>query len=396
VTCEQSRREARDGRHGRVAAVHAQTRRGLLVAVGFALAAIAAAVARAGSGWWLPLHLFVVGALLSAISATTQMLAVTWSSAPAPPPLVAAAQRWCLAGGTIALVVGRETEVRWLFLAGGSAVAVAMLALVPILWHVRGQAATDRFAPAIEAYIGAVVAGIVGMSLGLVLGSGRAGSHFAELRGAHLVLNVFGLVGVVIAGTLPYFAATQVRSKMSPRATPTTMRITFLGIVASTFIAATGRLLDHRGLAAAALIAYAAGLVVVAALLPVCARRRIEWAGPRAVQLLAGLAWWAAMTVALAVVTLRGGEDRAILQALVIGGFAQILAASLAYLGPVLRGGGHERLAGGFTVSRSWLALIAGNVAAVGALAGDGTILTVALLVWLTDTALRTARLLTQ
>ncbi|MFP5487244.1 MAG: hypothetical protein ACLGHQ_02930 [Acidimicrobiia bacterium] len=36
---------------------------------------------------------------------------------------------------------------------------------------------------------------------------------------------MFGLIGLVIAATLPFFAATQVRTKMSPRATPTTMRI---------------------------------------------------------------------------------------------------------------------------------------------------------------------------
>ena len=86
-------------------------------------------------------------------------------------------------------------------------------------------------------------------------------------------------------------------------------------------------------------------------------------------QLAAGLAWWAAMTVALAVATIRETDDRAILQALVIGGFAQILVASLAYLGPVLRGGGHRRLTAGFAITRSWVSLAAGNAAALAALA---------------------------
>ncbi|MFP5487245.1 MAG: hypothetical protein ACLGHQ_02935 [Acidimicrobiia bacterium] len=61
-----------------------------------------------GAGWWLPLHLFVVGALLTAISAVAQMLAVTWSAAPATWPTVATTQRWLLAAGTIALVTARE------------------------------------------------------------------------------------------------------------------------------------------------------------------------------------------------------------------------------------------------------------------------------------------------
>ena len=45
--------------------------------------------------------------------------------------------------------------------------------------------------------------------------------------------------------------------------------------------------------------------------------------------------------------------------ALVLGGYVQILVASLAYLAPVLRGGGHVRLSAGFATTRSWLALTA-------------------------------------
>jgi len=102
-----------------VAAVHAQTRRGLLVALGFVVAAAVAGVAGVGGGWWVPLHLFAVGGLLSAISATTQMLAVTWSAAPAPRPSLAATQRWALAAGAVALVVGRQQGWTSVLAAGG-------------------------------------------------------------------------------------------------------------------------------------------------------------------------------------------------------------------------------------------------------------------------------------
>src|SRR5690606_21940873 len=94
------------GASGRVVAVHSETRQGFLVAVVFVVAAGVAGITRLGAGWWLPLHLFVVGGLLSAISAATQMLAVTWSAAPAPRPLLAGSQRWALAAGAIALVAG--------------------------------------------------------------------------------------------------------------------------------------------------------------------------------------------------------------------------------------------------------------------------------------------------
>ena len=365
------------------------------MAAGFTVAAVVAGIAGAGSGWWLPLHLFVVGGLLSAVSAVTQMLAVTWSAAPAPRAVVARTQRWCLALGAVGLVIGHERAVRWLFVAGGVAVIAAMIALAPILWHVRRHAITDRFAPAIEAYVAAVVAGAVGMSLGVVLGVERAGTRIVEIRGTHLILNLFGLVGLVIAGTLPYFSATQVRTKMSRRARPTAMRVTFLWLAVAVVAAATGRIVDRPAVAAGGLIGYALGLVAIAALLPMYGRRQLGWAGPRAVQLLAGLAWWAAMTVALAVEIVQGGSDQAILEALVIGGWAQILVASLAYLGPVLRGGGHRRLTSGFAVSRSWLSLIAANVAATAALTGHDRTMGVALVVWLADFAIRATLLLT-
>jgi nitrite reductase (NO-forming) len=375
-----------------VADVHAQSRRGLLVAAGFVVVAVVAALAH--DGWWLPLHLFVVGALLSAISAATQMLAVTWSASPAPSRRVAAAQRWALAAGTVALAFGRETDRTWLFFAGGATVVVAMLALAVILIRIRQQAVTDRFAPAIEAYVAAVSAGAVGMSLGIALGSGWAGARAAELRGTHLVLNVFGLIGLVIAGTLPYFAATQTRSKMSRRATPTAVRITMLGLSAATAVAATGEMLGTRALVAGALIAYALGLLALIPLLPVPDRARLRWAGPRVAQLLAGIGWWASMTIALAVVTIRATNDRQVVLALVVGGFGQILVASLAYLGPVLRGGGHRQLAAGFAITRSWISLAAGNVAALAALTGHERVLAAVLVAWLTDMVVRAGRLL--
>lgn len=382
------------GAAGRVAQVHAQTRRGVVMTAAFVASAGGASAAGIGDGWWLPLHLFVVGALLTSISAVTQMLAVTWSAAPAPRPEVVTTQRWLVAAGTVALVVGRETGRTWLFVAGGAAVVVAMLCLAAILIRIRRDAVTARFAPAIEAYVSAVLAGAVGMTIGILLGAGRAGSNALELREVHLTLNVFGLIGLVVAGTLPFFAATQVRSKMSPRATPAMMRTTSAVLAAATAVTAVGHLAAEPNIVAGGLVAYTLGLVAIGAMLPIFTRKRVSWAGPRAVQLVAGLGWFVAMTGALAVTSLRGTDDRSVLQALVIGGFAQILVASLAYLGPVLRGGGHRRLSAGFAITRSWTSLASGNAAALAAFVRADRPLAFALAVWLADIAIRAGRLI--
>ena len=85
----------------------------------------------------------------------------------------------------------------------------------------------------------------------------------------------------VVAGTPPYFTATQVRSKMPPRAVAAAMRITFLALAAATALAATGSILDRSDVVAVGLISYALGLVVVAAMLPIDTTRRLRRGGPR-------------------------------------------------------------------------------------------------------------------
>lgn len=381
------------GAPGRVAAVHHQTRRGLLVTTGFVAAAVVAAVARGNRGWWLPVHLFAVGGLLSAISTTTQMLAVTWSAAPAPRPVMSATQRWLLAAGAVAATAGRELSNDLLFAIGSALVVISLLGLAALLWQVRSQAVTPRFHPALEAYLAAALLGAAGTSLGYVVGGGHAGRRFVELRGAHLLLNLFGLVGLVVAATLPYFVATQLRTKMSSRATPAVVRSLAGGLVIAALAAVGGRAIDSPWLAAAGLLAYGLGIVGVVALLPVFGRGRLRWAGPRAIQLLLGVAWWIGMTFALAAAALRDTDDRPILLALVIGGFAQILVASLAYLGPVVRGGGHEQLTSGFRLTRSWVSLAAGNLAPVAALLEWWRALAAVLVVWLVDLLMRAVAL---
>lgn len=139
------------------------------------------------------------------------------------------------------------------------------------------------------------------------------------------------------------------------------------------------------------------GIVATLFLLPPLRRRHLEWAGPRLVQLGAGIVWWAATTLILAFSVLAERPDPTpILLAMIIGGFAQILLASVAYFAPVMRGGGHEHLSAGFAITRSWPALVAANIAAVAALAELSTLLAVGLAAWIVDTIVRAARFAAQ
>ena len=139
------------------------------------------------------------------------------------------------------------------------------------------------------------------------------------------------------------------------------------------------------------LIVLALAPVVLTALLPLPRRKQLDWAGPRLLQLFAGIAWWAVMTFWIAATYDAAGIERGVLLALVIGGYAQILVASFAYLVPVTRGGGHEHLGAGFRRTRSWAGLALGNLTALLALIEQEEAMTVALCAWAIDAAVRTA-----
>jgi hypothetical protein len=374
----------------RVVEVHHQARRSLAVTLAFVLAAPLAAALPHSTGAWLPLHLFLVGGLLSAISGATQLLAVTWAAAPAPNRNLAALQRALVVFGAVSVAGGRELELDALTAAGGLAVVGALALLARILVGVRAGATNDRFDAAVDAYLVAIALGLAGTPLGVAL---ALGADVDGLRPAHLTLNVLGLVTGVILATLPHFVATQARTKLSPSFSAGRLRAQTITLAAATLLTALGHLVDRPGAAAIGLVIAAGAIAATPSVLPQLGARQRSWAGPRLWQLLSGVAWVVAMTLALAVAVLGDRGDGAVLRALAVGGFAQILVGSLAYFGPVLRGGGHEQLTDGFRATRSWVSLVAGNVAGAAALAGADAVLVAVLAVWAIDVAARAALL---
>jgi len=379
-----------------VAAVHRQTRLGLSVSVLFVVAAPLSALVFPDAGLWLPVHLFAIGGLLTAISTTTQMLSVTWSASPAPTRRSATLQVSGLALGSVAVVTGHEAEVDWLLGIGGALVLVALVGLGLLLREIMARAALDRFRPAVVAYQLAICCGLVGVGLGVALGLGVVDPpEQFDVRQAHLVLNLFGLVGLVIAGTLPYFVPTQLRMKMAPRASARYVTSAVAAMAGAVLAAAVSWSTGHRWASATSMTAYGLALLTVVAALPRPGRRQLAWAGPRAVQLALGLIWWLAGVGAAAVDAARGtGLSSVALRAVIVGGYAQVLVASLAYLGPVLRGGGHQRLTAGFGLTRSWTSLAWANLAAVLAVAGWDRPAAVVLVIWAFEIATRAILLL--
>lgn len=341
----------------RVPLVQAQTRQ--TVRLSMALAGLAATAALTGEARWVPLHLFLAGAVVLAISGASQLLTVTWSAAPAPPDRWAAIQRWTVAVGATGVVAARRLDAPDATLGLAGAVYLFGLALLGVLLAAtaaRGR--KRRFDPAVAAYLGAVAFGVIGVGLGVRM---AIDPSEAALRSAHLVANLLGMVGLVVGGTLPYFAATVGRSRMSVLATQ--RRLWFLaGWQVAMLTGATAALaVDAPRAGAGALVGYATGIGAIVVLLPRPTRRQLRWAGPRLVALWAGAAWWVASVLVAAGAAARGDPvlSGRWLVVLTIAGYGQILWGSLAYLLPMLRGGGPERLAEGFAATRSWFGLAA-------------------------------------
>lgn len=373
----------KEGTATRVVDVQRQATRTLRLTVGFVVAAPISAVTAGDAGAWLPLHVFLVGALLTAISAATQLLAVTWSASPAPADATATLQRWLVAGGAVALIAGRVAEVTVVAATGGVAVLAGLLVLAATLVGIRLSSSNSRFHPAIDGYLGAIAFAALGAVLGLVMVTTDPGQSWSRIRDAHVHINLLGLVGIVVASTLPYFVATQARTRMSPAATPRALRGAIAGMIVAVAVAAGGHVFDASAVVAGGSAAYAVALVRLLGLCPRIGRRQLRWAGPRLLQLLAGVAWWIAAVGLLGADALAPSAltARAPLL-LVVGGFAQVLVASLAYLGPVLRGGGHERLSAGFATTRSVASFTVGNLAAVAVLIGSDQAAAALLIVW--------------
>lgn len=342
---------------------------------------------------WATLHLLLAGATVLLISAVSLMLTITWSAAPAPPDTAVAIQRIAVSVGVAVLVTGHQVGApSWVPMLGAAAYATGLLLLAWQLVTTVRRGVERRYDVPVAGYAVALLAGTVGAALGADLLTNAP----ITVRDAHRVLNLLGLVGIVIASTLPFYVATVGRSKMSKAATPGRL-ITIVAVQGlSVVVAVVGLLTSASAVAAAALLVDAACVATTVALLPRPTRRQLEWAGPRLYGLWCGAAWWIVTIIVAAAQVLNGSSPLADpwLAVLTVAAYGQIIWGSLAYLLPVVRGGGHKLLSAGFLLTRSWLGLVAANVVGVALVVGLGPAAIAAAAVWVLDTVVRFALLL--
>lgn len=346
-----------------------------------------------GGSWWGPLHAFLAGTVLLAVSGATQLFTITWAAAPAPRAVVATGQRWAVAIGVGLALVGVAIGNNWITATGAVFVVVGLATLAGALVGAVRRSLLRRFDLSSRFYLVALAAGAVGVTLGGVLGAGVAESWYLRMRLVHSHLNLVGLVGLTIVGTLPTILPTFAHHKsVSGREALVAWWIA-AGSVAAI---ASGLVLGAEAVGVGTIMAGAALAVVVAGVLGRLGRRGLKGRLPY-YQVTIGCGWLAAWTVVDGGRLLLGSTPEpfaAWTTAVIVGGVGQVLLGSFAYLVPVLVGP-PPRLGRNLerTQGRPWLPLVLANLAGIGFVSGLTSVAGVATGLWALDFAYRLVRI---
>ncbi|HMS24204.1 MAG TPA: hypothetical protein PKB15_00705 [Acidimicrobiia bacterium] len=353
---------------GRIRDAHQQVKVTLLIAFIFGILAVITTFINNDTGRWLPLHLFFTGTLLLAISGATQLFSVAWSAAQPPSQILVNTQRTFVIVGALGLGASRSLNWPSAFVASfGTILTLSIVVLMYLLHRIHKRAIQRRFRGVYFSYLIALSCGLLGTVFGSALVTGQVTSEYVGLRDAHLIVNLFGLVGLVISATLPSFIATQVRMKMSRLATPkmhlTITSAMMLGLL--TCVIGTG--LTRRNISIAGMAIYIGGIIAYIFMLPKISIKQIKWAGPRLFMILTGVFWWLAACVSFIVESASNNiiAGSYIVPMLVVGGYAQIFLGSIAYFGPIMTARNHEMRTTNLHITRAWPTYFAWNTIAL-------------------------------
>lgn len=291
-------------------------------------------------GIWLPLHLTLAGAVTTAISGAMQNFMLALTATPAPPAGVSWAQLGLVVVGTTLIVVGVPFSIPWLVAVGGTAFVAATGILAWMLWRSWGRALNKRHALPMAAYGAAVLAALMGGTLGALLGSHSvAGATYVHVRRAHMTLNVLGFASLTVVGTLVTLLPTVLRVRM-PRWRGQVAMALFVGGLLMQLL---GWGLDLTPMLAAGGIAYAAGSLSLAWLVISVLRVERRWKAPlAALHMVAAAAWFVSGSLAFAWALMHGPEGfdafrSNFLVAFVGGWLIQVLLGAWSYLLPNAR-----------------------------------------------------------
>jgi nitrite reductase (NO-forming) len=296
---------------------------------------------------WLLLHLLLLGAITHSILVWSQHFtdALLHNAVTASDRRARSIRLGLLNAGVLAVILG-VPGVHWgLVVAGASAVvaAVGWHGLSLVLQLRRGLG--SQFAVTIRYYVAAAALLPVGVLFGVLMARGLPMAWHERLMTAHVIVNLLGWLGLTVLGTLLTLWPTMLRTRIAEGAEAVARRALW-PLLAGLTIAVAGCVADLRPLVGVGMLAYAAGLVLMARPFVVALRHKAPAHFPTW-SVLAAVVWLTGLVVALGVmVTLAEGWDTAhehvetLTPAFAVGFGAQVLLGALSYLIPVSVGRG--------------------------------------------------------
>jgi nitrite reductase (NO-forming) len=294
------------------------------------------------AGIWLPLHLALAGAVATAISGAMQNFMLALTASPDPPAWTTWTQLGLVVTGAALIAIGMPTSTPGLMALGGAAFVASMFILVWMLRRSWRLSLNKRHPFPIAAYGVALLAALIGGTLGALMGSHSVvGETYLHFKRAHMTLNVLGFASLTVVGTLVTLLPTALRVRM-PRWKGWAALMLFAG---GLLLQLLGWDLGSTPVLAAGGIAYAAGAIGLVWLLVSVLRMERKWKVPLvAMHMMAAIAWFVSGSLAFAWALMHGPEGfdafrSNFLVAFVGGWLVQILLGAWAYLLPMARPG---------------------------------------------------------
>ena len=299
---------------------------------------------------WLMVHMVTLGLITNSILIWSQHFTEALMKIKIPDEHRGTQVRriFILNAGILVLMIGMvgQLSVPGLYAA---TVVGALIVGSMVAWHgiyllkqVR-QALPSRFGVTIRFYIVAALLLPLGAAFGgMIAYPNLKGTLHSQFLLAHEAVNVLGFVGITAVGTLVTFWPTMLRTKMVDKALTHSLRALYLmcgGLVLSLI----GAILGMRPLAAAGLVVYLLGLLIVAWVMVRTLRtKRPNEYPPMSVGM--GFLWLivgvAATAYLVATVPFAQLDMRAVTPIFVVGFLLQLLLGAMSYLLPQRMGGG--------------------------------------------------------
>lgn len=247
--------------------------------------------------------------------------------------------------GIIALMGGIEAALNPLVIGGVAAIVVAIAVHFSGLWRRSRGRLVGALGVTVVRYYVACGAWFIATALFGFAMTTAGGVHLERFLLAHIASAVLGTLGLAVIGTLVTLWPTIVRTKMVPGAEADARRALPL-LNVSVAVVVAGGISGFGWIAALGVLGYVACLgftgVMMAKLLRAKPARSFA-----AFTVIAGMAWFAGTLTVAAIMLATSADSQAIMNRMpelawpLLGGFAaQLIAGSMAYLLPMVIGGG--------------------------------------------------------